>query len=713
MQPGPLNTPAAAHAQADGEARFRAAVQAVEGVVWTNDPNGAMQGDQPGWAALTGQSPDEYHGYGWAAAVHPDDAGPTIAAWNEAVAARTTFVFEHRVRRHDGEWRCFSVRAIPLLTEHGDVREWVGVHIDITARKQTEDALRTSEGRLQAILEAVPVGIVIAEAPSGQIVDGNRQAAAMLGHPVILSPDIEGYSAWVSHHADGSLVTAHEYPLARAIGGEERPQLEVCYQRGDGRPAWVRFIGAPIRGADGAIIGGIVASLDIDRETRALQALDRTREELEARVEAAVREREAAQARLAHAQRMEALGQLAGGIAHDFNNVLQAVSSALRLIQRRAGGEPDIQTIARMALDAAGRGASVTARLLTFARQSELRAEPVPAAGLLENVREILAATLGANIDIAIQSDPGLLALQADRAQLETALVNLAINARDAMPAGGTLTLGAHAETVEPPAAHRISHRASLAPGSYVRLEVSDTGTGLDPATLARAVEPFFTTKGPGQGTGLGLAMARGLAQQSGGELTICSTLGHGTTVTLWFPEANARNPLDPPPAITDASPPMPFARVLVVDDDAMVREMLARELQDLGYDTIQASDGHAALVLLDRGEPVDLLVTDLSMPGMNGALLTHEARLRRATLPVLLLTGYADESLDLDTLTENGVVLLRKPVAGSELATRAALLLWPDKGAAPASLAPKPGVTAPVIAPNLLPSARNEERTK
>jgi PAS domain S-box-containing protein len=656
------------------EARFRAAVQAVDGVVWTNDAQGAMQDEQPGWAALTGQTRDEYQTFGWAAAVHPDDAAPTLKAWREAVADRKPFVFEHRIRRHDGQWRHFTVRAIPLLSEAGVILEWVGVHIDITARKQTDEALRASEARLKAIFEAVPVGIIIGEAPSGRIIAGNRQAEAMLGHPVILSPDVAGYSAWVSHHADGRVVQPQDYPLARAIGGEERPELEAHYRRSDGRQAWVRFIAAPIRAADGTITGGIVASLDIDRETRALQALDRTREELEARVEAAVRDREAAQARLAHAQRMEALGQLAGGIAHDFNNVLQAVSGGLRLIERRAKDSDEIRTLARMALDAAERGASVTARLLTFARQSELRAEPVAASALLDDMREILAATLGAAIAVRIETQSATPALWTDRAQLETALVNLAINARDAMPAGGTLTLAARAETVD----DHAGHPAGLAPGDYVRLDVADAGTGMDAATLARAAEPFFTTKGPGQGTGLGLAMARGLAQQSGGGLAIASTLGRGTTVTLWFAEAKSGvRRLDPPDAPEPARPSPP-ARVLVVDDDPMVREMLAHELQDLGYHTTQASDGLAALAYLDRGETVDLLVTDLSMPGMNGALLTYEARQRRASLPVLLLTGYADETLDLDCLTEDGVVLLHKPLAGAELARHAALLLHP-----------------------------------
>lgn len=786
---------AAQRALMHSEERFRAAINAVEGILWTNNAAGEMVGEQPAWAALTGQAESDYQGYGWAKSVHPDDAQPTVDAWNMAVAERKPFFFEHRVRRHDGEWRTFSIRAVPIITENGVILEWVGLHTDITIRKavqveqarlvaiveqsrdfigyadlairplflnpagrrmiglpdlesvraaekidyftpqsqakllatvlpavkedgywggelnlrnfatgaavpvfytlfairdvgagligygtvtrdlsaskRTAVALRASEARLKAILEAAPVGIVIAEAPSGKIVEGNRQVEEMLGHPLIFSSSVEDYSAWICHHSDGRRVQPHEYPLARAIAGEERPELEVCYERGDGRKIWVRFIGAPIY-SDGHITGAIMASLDIDRETRTLQELGRTQQELEARVKTEVRAREAAQAALAHAQRLEALGQLAGGIAHDFNNVLQSVAVGLSLIQKRAQNPDDVRKFARMAGDAAMRGASVTSRLLAFARKSELRAVPISVRPLLENLQEILATTLGANFKTQIEIGLDVSDLQADRAQLDTVMINLAINSRDAMPQGGTLTLSAHAERI-------LSEKApvvGLKPGEYVRLELVDTGTGMDALTLARASEPFFTTKGPNEGTGLGLAMARGFAQQSGGALAISSTLGQGTTVTLWFPRAIDTQGESAPNA--GIAPSVVAALVLVVDDDTLVRELLARELEELGYQTRQAWDGLSALAVLDRGEPVDLLITDYSMPGMNGLVLAQEARQRRPLLPVLLLTGYADANvkLDIENMHDDTVILLRKPLSGDNLAQQTSTLL-------------------------------------
>ena len=589
-----------------------------------------------------------------------------IETYARVVATGEPAHFEYAVASL-GRW--FEVYA--YRTEPG---RFGALFLNVTERKQTEAALRENEALLQAVFDAAPVGIVIGEAPTGRIARGNRQAEEILGHPIIFSPDVESYKAWVSHHPDGRQVEGHEYPLARVLGGEERPELEVLYRRGDGRDTWVRFIAAPIR-SEGRITGGVVATLDIDRETRALRALDRTRQELEGRVEAEVRARETAQARLAHAQRMEALGQLAGGIAHDFNNVLQAVSGGLSLIDKRAGDPEDVRQIARMVCGAAERGASVTARLLSFARKAELRAVPVPAAPLLAELQEILTSTLGSAIAIRIDATADAPALLADKAQLETVLVNLAVNARDAMPEGGVLTLSARPETV----ATAGQHPAGLPPGAYLRLAMSDTGVGMEPAILARASEPFFTTKGPGKGTGLGLAMARGFAQQSGGGLTISSAPGRGTTVTLWFPQGAGADRAQAMP-LAEAAAPVRSARVLLVDDDAMVRGMLARQLEELGYDVLQASDGLAGLAWLDRGERMDLLVTDFSMPGMNGLALTREARRRQAALPVLLLTGYADANakLDVAAMQDEALVLLRKPVSGDELAQHAATLLTP-----------------------------------
>ena len=394
--------------------------------------------------------------------------------------------------------------------------------------------------------------------------------------------------------------------------------------------------------------------------------------QLEIRVAREVAAREQVQARLAQAQRMEALGQLAGGIAHDFNNVLQAVTGGLGLIGRRAGDADGVRKLARLTEGAAQRGAAITGRLLAFARKSELQATPVAPLALLDNLRDILVLALGASIQVLTDVAPNVPSLLADRAQLETVLVNLAVNARDAMPDGGTLRVTAHAEMVA--GAHAVLPGA----GAYVRLDLTDTGAGMTAAILERASEPFFTTKPTGQGTGLGLTMASGFAQQSGGGFALRSAPGQGTTVTLWFPQAGTAAEADVSMGAIAESRPVRPARVLVVDDDAMVRAVVAGYLKDSGYDIVEASDGVEALARLDDGEVADLLVTDFSMPGMNGLMLIEEARQRLPGLPALLLTGYADAGFlpRLKGALNSATALLQKPVSGDELAARAAALL-------------------------------------
>ncbi len=409
-----------------------------------------------------------------------------------------------------------------------------------------------------------------------------------------------------------------------------------------------------------------------DRQA-AMDALQTLNEQLEGLVRQETASRLAVQAQLAQSQRMEALGQLAGGIAHDFNNVLQAVMGGLSLIQRRAADETAVRRLTAMAAEAAARGASITGRLLTFARRGELAAAPVPPEALLEGLRMMLGHTLGPEITIRVEVPYGVPNLLADKPQLETALINIAVNARDAMQDGGTLTLTAStapSETPPPP---------TLPAGAYVHLTVTDTGTGMAPEILARASEPFFTTKEPGQGTGLGLAMARGFAEQSGGAFAVTSLQGQGTTVHLWFPQADeaaviAASPHTAAILGADTSTAM---RVLMVDDDGMVREMLAGEMEANGFLVTTAADGPAALALIDAGQVTDLLITDYAMAGMNGLALITETRRRRPGLPALLLTGFAETRAEeaLASAQDRLTVLLRKPIAGEDLARHAARL--------------------------------------
>jgi signal transduction histidine kinase/ActR/RegA family two-component response regulator len=438
-------------------------------------------------------------------------------------------------------------------------------------------------------------------------------------------------------------------------------------------------------------VDAVVAALrDSTRQRQeAMVALQALNDGLEARVRQEIAHRIHAQEKLAQAQRMEALGQLAGGIAHDFNNVLQAVIGGLSLIARRADDPAAVRRLSAMAASAADRGAAITGRLLTFARRGELKAVPIAPAPLLQNMREILAPTLGPGITVKVEADFDLPLLQADKAQLETVLVNLAVNARDAMKAGGVLTLSARVEEVSEPAGRAAQGRgdgsASLRPGRYIRLEMRDVGSGMDEATLARAAEPFFTTKAPGQGTGLGLAMARGFALQSGGGFAIASKIGRGTCVSLWLPQTRTQDaqmaPADGEAPQADRPRGAAGTHILLVDDDAMVREVVASELDARGFRVTTASDGLAALALLDARLTVDVVITDFAMPGMNGLALIEEARRRCPDLPALLLTGYAEASAEttLSAVQDRLTQLVRKPVAGDELAARAAAMRRKD----------------------------------
>ncbi|HEY0649304.1 ATP-binding protein [Phenylobacterium sp.] len=396
----------------------------------------------------------------------------------------------------------------------------------------------------------------------------------------------------------------------------------------------------------------------------------------EGQVRREIAAREAAQAQAAHAERMTALGELAGGVAHDINNILQVVSGSVARIERRPDNRDEVARQATRIQQAVDRGGAISRRLLAFARRDSLRSEPIDAHGLLTEVGELIADAIGPSIRIHVQAGEGAGSLLADRRQLETVLLNLATNARDAMPDGGDLTLSAAGTVLE-----RDSDSPRLAAGRYVRLVVADTGAGIDPADLARVVEPFFTTKPRGKGTGLGLSMAKGFAEQSGGALSVESEPGRGTTVTLWIPQADAS--LKPPDTVSRQDVRCPALdgdgrRVLVVDDDEQVRDGLMSSLQDAGFATIGAEDAAAALGQLDRGAQVDALVTDFAMPGLNGLDLIHEVHARRPGLPAILLTGDLQDLAPGAFTRLNGepFSLLRKPTPPTRVAEQLAELI-------------------------------------
>jgi len=396
----------------------------------------------------------------------------------------------------------------------------------------------------------------------------------------------------------------------------------------------------------------------------------------EGQVRREVEARELAQAQAAHAERMTALGELAGGVAHDINNILQVVSGSVARIERGPENRDEVARQATRIQQAVDRGGAISRRLLAFARRDSLSSEPIDAPRLLADVGELLADAVGPSIRIHIHAGGVTGSLLADRRQLETVLLNLAVNARDAMPNGGDLMLSAVSTVL-----HRDSDSPRLPAGRYVCLAVADTGAGIDPADLPRVVEPFFTTKPRGKGTGLGLSMAKGFAEQSGGALSVESEPGRGTTVMLWIPEAEAS--LQPPAQAPAREPVRPTLvvngrRVLVVDDDEQVRDGLMSSLQDAGFATLGAEDGGAALGHLDQGAEVHALITDFSMPGINGLDLIHAVHARRPGLPAILLTGHVQDvsAGAFNRLDGEPFALLHKPTPPSRVAERLAELI-------------------------------------
>jgi signal transduction histidine kinase/ActR/RegA family two-component response regulator len=514
-------------------------------------------------------------------------------------------------------------------------------------------ALLASRQALSATLENISQGIAMVDA-QGNVPVFNHRAVELLNlPPELLGPkmNFKQIVAWQSSSGEYGDPATWSATLSRVMGKPGDLPNDYTYERvrPNGTVLEVRTQSLP----DGAFVRTFTDITERKQNEAALAA---------------------ARAQAAHAERMQILGQLAGGIAHDFNNILQAVQGSASLISKRADDPESVGRFARMILDATERGSSITRRLLAFARRGELRAEAVETVPLLAALCDVLRHTLGSRIDVTLRTEPALPPLLADKGQLETALVNLANNARDAMPDGGTLTLSAAAETIEPNA----TPPADLQPGRYVSLSIADTGAGMDEATLSRALEPFFSTKPPGQGTGLGLSMAKGFVEQSGGALTIESTRERGTTIHLWLPATTRTETVYAPLRQPMPRPHDTGKQILLVDDEVVVRETLAAALEDAGYGVLIAADGGEALEILAAEAVVDVLVTDLSMPDIDGLAVIRGARQQRPDLPAILLTGYAGHGAQLAVGGSLGGVftLVRKPVTASQLADRIEALL-------------------------------------
>ena len=474
----------------------------------------------------------------------------------------------------------------------------------------------SEEGRYRLLIDAITDYAIYMLDPSGLITSWNPGARRLKGYS---SAEIIGQHFERFYTPEDRATGLPRRALA-AAEREGRFESEGWRVRKDGTRFWASVVVDAIRADDGSLVGFAKITRDITERRNTQIALEQAREQL------------------LQAQKMEAVGQLTGGVAHDFNNLLTAILSSLELLRKHLPDDPRTTKLIDNAMLGAERGATLTQRLLAFARRQPLKSDVIDVKHSVEGLAELLRPSLGPTTAIETHFEAGLPGAVTDTSQFETALLNLCVNARDAMPDGGVIGISARAETLDG------DNTLDLPPGTYVRVAVTDTGEGMDAETLARAAEPFFTTKGVGKGSGLGLSMVHGLAAQSGGKLTLASTPGVGTTAELWLPTSNgakAKAPAPRPEAI-----PAPAARklsVLAVDDDFLVLMNTTMMLEDLGHAVQEASGGAAALKVLESGEPIDLVISDHAMPGMTGSQLAAAIREKWPSLPVILATGYAE----------------------------------------------------------------------
>ena len=539
-----------------------------------------------------------------------------------------------------GEEFWLELDIVPLANEKGWFTHWISVERDITARKQADLALQSNEERFRLVAKAAGSAIWDWDAITNQQWwgDGLRD---IFGHDA--DPSGKVPTIWRRHvHSDD--LERVDASLDRLVTGQDNSlRLQYRFQRANGSWAVVEDNAFAMHDDAGKVSRVLGAMTDITEHKLLEERLDQ-------------------------AQKMEAVGQLTGGVAHDFNNLLTIILGNAEILEEELKGQPNLKILAKMSLDAADRGADLTKRLLAFSRKQALEPKVLDVAQLIQGMDSLLRRTLPENINIEIVRSGGLWKIEADAPQLESALLNLAVNARDAMPDGGSLTIEMANAMLDD---DYVAMEPDVASGQYVVIVVTDTGTGIAPDVLARVFEPFFTTKEVGKGSGLGLSMVFGFVKQSGGHIRVYSELNEGTAIKMYFPRT-----LTEPESLAIVSPERKAAggteTILVVEDDGAVREFVSAQLQSLGYTVVEAPAGAGAMKILNQTAEIDLLFTDVVMPGgMGGRELADAARKLRPSLKVLFTSGYTENSIVHQGRLDPGVKLLNKPYRREQLAAK------------------------------------------
>lgn len=637
----------------ESEGRFRLLASSSPAIIWLGHRDGTLSYLNEAWYEYTGLTAEDSLPLGWGKILHPEDAEALLAAWTKARNEGGFYEVDCRFRRHDGAYRWFQIRGMPIRDASGEITAWLGNNTDIHDRRTVEDALLELNEALEArvaertadldrmwrlstdiMLVARFDATITAVNPAWQTLLGWSEADLLGGRflDLVHPEDRETTLATMGQLAEG----------ARVLRFNNR------YRHKDGSYRRISWTAVP----DESFIHAV--GRDITAETVAAEELERAQEQLR------------------QSQKMEAVGQLTGGLAHDFNNLLTGITGSLELIGLRIarGQTQGLARYLESAQSSAQRAATLTHRLLAFSRRQTLDPKPTGVAQLVASMEDLIRRSVGPAIQVVSAIPPDLWMTLCDPNQLENALLNLAINGRDAMPDGGRLTVEAVNKSLGDPRAARLR---GVDPGEYVMVSVTDTGTGMPPEVAERAFEPFYTTKPLGQGTGLGLSMVYGFAQQSGGRVRITSEVGRGTAVHIYLPryvgEISADMKAEPSAGALDAST---GESVLVVDDEPVIRMLVTEVLEELGYEVIEAADGPGGLRILQSNRRVDLLVTDVGLPGgMNGRQLADAARQRRPGLKVLFITGYAENAVIGNANLEPGMQVITKPFAMDVLTAR------------------------------------------
>jgi PAS domain S-box-containing protein len=626
-------------ASQSNEGRYRMLVDAVtDYAIYMLDPDGTITSWNAGARRFKGYEEAEILGENFSRFYTDEDRKSGLPQRALETAAREgKFESEGWRVRKDGTRFWAYVVIDPIRDSGGNVVGFAKITRDLTERRQAEAVLRESQEQFRRLVQGVTDYAIYLLSPEGNVASWNSGAQRIKGYT---PEDIIGkhFSGFYTEEDKKAGLPQKALEIAAREGRFEKEGWRV---RKDGTKFFANVVIDPIRDSSGILIGFAKVTRDITERVKVARALEETREAL------------------VQSQKMEAIGHLTGGIAHDFNNLLMAIQGSLELLQRRLSpDDPKVVQLLDNAQRGAQRGAALTQRMLAFARRQELKLAALDVPDLVRGMTALLQSSLGSPVQIETHFPLKLPKVQADPNQLELAILNLAMNARDAMPNGGTIVIGARERTV--------GDEPDLKSGHYLCVSVTDTGAGMDEATLKRAMEPFFTTKGIGKGTGLGLPMVHGMAEQSGGKLYLKSKLSHGTTAELCLPvarpgAASAPQEIAPRAAVAAGRK----LTILTVDDDPLVALNTSALLEELGHTVYAASSGTRALEILRREETIDLLITDQAMPGMTGSELVSIIRAEKPELPVILATGYAE----LPPGEAEGIPRLAKPFRQQDLA--------------------------------------------